>query len=141
ARVVDYVLANVSGDLVDTSVHARALESLVYYLAKMGGSAYRLAEVQTLVNALLASLDRAPFVNGFIAMPKIYDGSCHTMPTEAQGVDLTVAFPDNNLQGLVCSATQYKYGGFAKPQEPGVQGNVYPILMHALRMTGRVLQR
>src|SRR5205814_647106 len=100
-----------------------------------------LSEVQTLVNSLLDALERAPNVNGFIAMPKIYDGSCHTMPTVAQGVDLTVAFPDNNLQGLVCNATQYKYGGFNKPQMPAVQGNVDPILMHALRMAGRVLGR
>ncbi len=139
SRIIDYIIANVAGPFYETRVHARAILCLAYYLERIG--TYRTSDVQTKLNALLTDLDNAPNVNGFLAMPKIYDETCYSVDGMPGSFNLTSLFPNDFSQGIVCDSLHYKRGGGAKGVFPAVASYQDMIMIHALLVAGRVLNR
>jgi hypothetical protein len=153
-RIIDFILTtgDVNKPFFETRVTARPIQCLAYYIDKMSNNpnVYRLSDVRAELDKLLNYVDSAHYYNGFLVMPKIYDGfACHKLSDEGiTGVNLTSLFPGNatfpsgSANELVCAdSVSYRRGGWDQGIAPGVAGNQDPIMMHALRVAARVLGR
>jgi hypothetical protein len=134
-RLIDFTLTIPDDNpFVETRVSARAIEALAYYLEKIGT---RSAEVRPKLQRFLDGVANAPMRDGFSMMPKFFQWDCggggviDDMPVN---IDLRTQFASNYSRGIVCDARSFKMKGFA-----GVSFFQDQILMHALRIAGRVL--
>lgn len=127
-RIVQFILTKFPHtSFVETRVHARAIQCLAYYLEKMGDRADVRLKLQTLVGHVLAVVPN----NGFLAS-KYYVGE--GWKVNGYTGNLQTEFPGNTAKGIVTSSTTYNVKGFQC-----VSSYQDVIMMHALRVAGRVL--
>ncbi|MEZ0227329.1 MAG: hypothetical protein ACAI25_01795, partial [Planctomycetota bacterium] len=129
-RILDFIVQKVATSFSETRVTARCLQSLCYYLEKIGT---RAAEVRPKIQDFLTGIARATKVNGFVCM-KYYQGTNLSVTGLPAGQDLRTLFPVNARLGVVTGQNSFSLKG---NYGCGVYQDV--ILMHALHLAARVL--
>lgn len=131
-RIVDFIIQKLPHDkLIETRKHARAIQSLAYYIEKIGIR----TDVRTKLDALVANVQAVKLLNGFAAQ-YYYVGEGWSIQGLPAGQDLRVLFPGNTAKGIVTGANQFKVKGFYC-----VSGYQDVIMMHAMLLAGRVTGR